>query len=87
MIHLLSLHDFNSIMAYSNKATAIITNMVIMISYILLLPCRQLLDCREPLRFAVDDCDLALAATAHSLILPIHLPSNSTVLQVFYSVP
>ena len=73
-------------MAYNNRATVIIENMINMINYTLLLPCRQSWDYLLRGHLAID-YDLALGATGHIPTLSTHLRSNSTVLQVVCSVP
>jgi hypothetical protein len=72
-------------MAYNNRATAIIENMINMINYNHLLLFRQFEDYRWHGHLAID-YDLARAATDHSPVLSTRLLSNSTVLQVVYFV-
>ena len=76
-----------SIIAYAITATAITTNMVVMINYSLLLHCRQPLDYLWLPHFAVDDCDLFRAAVGHTLTDSIPLLSNSIELQDFLIGP
>ena len=75
-------------MAYNNRATVIIENMIVMINYTLLLPCRQPQDCLWRELLDVFDYDLVLAAVGHSLILPTRLRiSSSFPLASFFVVP
>ena len=87
LIHSLSLQAFNSIMAYNNRATVIIENMINMINYNLLCFCRQSVDCllREHL---VIDYDHVRVVVDHSPIWPTRLlSSNNFLLASFFVVP